>query len=351
MEKNYYKILGVEKNATQEEIKKAYRDLAKKHHPDINGDEKLEEEFKEINEAYQTLKNKEKRKTYDLNLENPRSANGFRYSPFDFDMDNFTHINFFSNQNKPKIISVDIKLSIKEAIFGVDKKTISYNCDIVCDQCNGNGCDGDESENTQTCPYCVGTGFRAINPYIRQLCNQCSGSGKTILNKCKKCNGSGIVRKERKIEIGIPPGVLNNNVIGVKGAGNYNKQKKSNDEIRVVINIEEDKYMHSYQNNIRLLLPIKINEAVYGCEKIIPSPHGTLKVKINKKTSHGNVYRIKGKGMRNSVNSESFGDLEIFILIDIPELIDENIKEMIEENLKYEELEKFDEHMKKWKEQ
>jgi molecular chaperone DnaJ len=363
--RDYYEILGVSRNATTEEIKSAYRRLAKQYHPDMNphNRKEAEEKFKELSEAYEVLVDPEKRKLYDMYGHEGVSS---RFSPGGFQWRDFTHaedlrdifgdifdfsrffedlrggsiFDLFTGQTstrstartRGKDIHVRLFLTLEEISDGTTKE-ITLTRYERCDACRGLG-----GSECITCAVCQGSGqkrqvSRSVFGQFIQIttCPECNGEGKTIKNKCSKCKGEGRVRVERTIKVNIPPGVGSGNYISLRGEGHYGPGGKGN----VIIEIAEKEHPLFVRNgdDVIIEVPISISTAVLGGEIEVPTLAGKKKIKINPGTQAGEYIRIKNAGMKKM--SGGRGDVIVKIALHIPKHLSEQ-----EKNL-YKELEKI----------
>lgn len=324
MKRDYYEILGINKTANQAEIKKAYRELSKKYHPDKNPDG--EEMFKEINEAYSVLSDSEKKNHYDRFGHNEPKNSGFN-SAYDF----FRH-HYASPQTytpKGQSIRITLQLTLEEVFSGITKK-IKINHDVKCDSCNGVG--GDDAI---ICPVCKGSGqilSSSTNGFmiIQEVttCRNCEGTGKVIKNKCNKCHGNGVNRTEEVIEITIPMGIPNGAAIIVAEKGHAVRGGVNGDLIVVIQVKKHDLYI---RENMDLIFPLELKyfELILGAEKEIPLIEGgKVKITIKELIKLDTLLRVKGKGMQEY---GSRGDLYVQIKISLPEEITEKEKELLNE--------------------
>ncbi len=344
--RDYYEVLGVSRDASEDEIKKAYRKLAMKYHPDKNPDNKeAEEKFKEASEAYEVLSDKEKRQVYDqyghAGIDQQFGNGGFSWNDFShFDdisdlfgggfssiFDTLFGGGFSSRSresqrysNQGENIQIDLALTLKEIALGTEKK-VRITVKDICDQCRGTGSADGKAE---TCPQCHGTGqVRTVRQSLfGQMqsiseCPSCRGEGKIIRNKCPKCMGEGRISKNKEINVKIPAGVEENQVIRLRGQGNVGPRNGSYGDILVVIHEKPDELFERDGNNIILELPITVTQAVLGDEVIVPTLTGTAKMKIPPGTQSGRIFRLRGQGIKG-LNSYSRGDLLVKIKVVVP---------------------------------
>lgn len=347
--KDYYEILGVSKNATQEEIKKAYRKLAFKYHPDQNpGNKEAEEKFKELTEAYSVLSDEQKRAQYDRF--GHEGLNGAGASNMDFS-DIFSHFadifggggfeEFFGGGSRKSSrgikgtdIKVTLKLTLEEIAQGCEKK-IKFKKDIACDSCHGSG--AEHPDDLVACPTCKGTGQvkqRIGGGFFQQVvvseCPQCRGTGKIIKKPCKTCNGSGTFKKDTLETLQIPAGVQDGMQLLQRGGGNAGKFGGPNGDL--IIQIEEIPHEHFVRDgdNIHFELLVNIADAALGNTFDIPTlSNTTLKVKVEPGTHSGKILKIKGKGLPN-LNYGSHGDLLIHVQVWTPQNLTSEEKTILE---------------------
>jgi molecular chaperone DnaJ len=319
--KNYYEVLGINKEATQEEIKKKYRELCKTHHPDKGGDE---DEFKLITEAYNTLSNEIKRQEYNDSLDSKtRNRNGRFYSSFrDFE----THIHRQRGDN----IVLNVKVSLEEIFTGVSKQ-YKYKRKSTCSDCNGRG-----GKEVSVCVTCDGSGHQTvthktpIGVFTQSfVCNGCGGSGQSTKDTCTTCNGSGVVGVEETINVDIPRGVSNNMTFVLEGKGNAIKNGDYGDLHINIIELTHEKFTR-FNDNLRLNLKLSYSQLVLGDKVDVDTIEGSkIRVTIPASTEVGSVLRINGKGLY-SFHSDMRGSMLIHIDIIIPKQISNEEKELIE---------------------
>ena len=363
--RDYYEVLGVSKSATPEEIKKAYRQLALKYHPDRNPDDKdAEEKFKEAAEAYSVLSDENKRARYDrygFAGMNGGSASGGGFgggfADFDlndilnsvfgrgFDFGGFNFGGFGGGSSRGGVarqrgsnIRVKVKLNLQEIAKGVKKK-IKVNKYVACDHCHGSG---SENGATETCPTCHGRGqvVQTVNSFFgamqtASVCPTCGGTGQIIKNKCKHCQGEGIMKGEEIIDIEIPAGVGNDMQLTVRGNGNAGPRNGINGDLIVVIEEEESKDFERDGNNLIYNLFLTIPEAILGTQAEVPTIDGKVRVKIAPGTQSGKVLRLRGKGLPN-INSYGSGDMLVNVNVWIPKKVTKEEEKMLEELAKSE---------------
>lgn len=348
--RDYYEVLGVQKNATEAELKKAYRQMAIKYHPDKNpGDKASEEKFKEAAEAYEVLSNPEKKQKYDqYGHAGLGNASGFGGGSMNMD-DIFSHFgDIFGDMfgggyssrgqrsrrvNKGSNLRVKVKLTLEEIANGVEKK-IKVNKYINCSTCNGTGAKGGSSYST--CSTCHGTGHvtRVTNTFLGQMqtssaCPSCGGEGQIITDKCNTCFGNGIVKGEEIISLNIPAGVSEGMQLSVSGKGNAAARGGINGDL--IILIEEIEHPLLMRDNENLLYEhyISIPEAALGTNIEVPTINGKARVKIDPGTQSGKVLRLKGKGLP-SLNSYSRGDLLVNVNVWTPQALSKEEKAIME---------------------
>ena len=359
--RDYYEVLGVEKTASEAEIKKAYRKLAIQYHPDKNpGDKEAEEKFKEAAEAYSVLSDKDKRARYDqFGHAGMGGAAGGGFSDFaDFDLNDifssvfghgFSGFGGFggfgggggsrSSQRKFRgsDLRVKVKLNLKDISTGVEKK-FKLKKYVVCEHCHGTGAEGDGA--TETCPTCHGTGSVTRTQQsifgmmqTQTVCPQCNGEGKIIKNKCKHCSGEGIVYGDEVVEVKIPAGVGEGMQLTVNGKGNAGKRNGVPGDLLVVIEEEAHPDLLRDGDDLIYNLLLSVPTAALGGTVEIPTIDGKVKVKIESGTQPGKVLRLRGKGLP-SVNSYGYsngtGDLLVNISVYIPETLSKDEKQALE---------------------
>lgn len=350
--KDYYEVLGVDKSASEEEIKKAFKKLALKYHPDRNPDNKeAEEKFKEINEAYQVLSDSEKRQRYDqfgtadFNGQGFGGDGGFGgFGGFDFGGgfgDIFSDIfggGFSSggrSKNAPRKgadLEYTLRISFEEAVFGCEKE-ISVTRKEKCETCKGTGAKAGSSP--KTCSRCGGTGHIRVQRQTpigvvqtSSTCNVCGGKGTIIEQPCDSCKGTGKVRKTRKITVNIPAGVDDGNVMPLRGQGEAGENGGPAGDLYINIRVAPDKVFKRQGFDIHMETHISFGKAALGTEVKVPTVDGEVTYKIPAGTQGGTVFRLKGKGVPR-VNSTGRGDHYVKVIVDVPKSLSEKQKEAL----------------------
>ncbi len=354
--RDYYEVLGVEKNANADEIKKAYRKAAIKYHPEKNpGDKEAEEKFKEAAEADDVLSNPDKRARYDqyghAGMSGAGGAGGFGggFGGFSSMEDIFSQFgDIFGGHfgggfggsrggrsvNRGSDIRVRIKLTLEEIANGTTKK-IKVNKYVACDKCGGNG--AKDSSSFSTCSHCNGSGYVVTvqNTFFgrmqsQSVCPTCGGEGKIITAKCDKCGGEGVVREAEVIEIKVPAGVGEGMALTVSGKGNAARRGGVNGDLIVVIEEEQSPELIRDGNNLIHNLNIPVVTAILGGEVEVPTIEGKAKIKIAPGTHAGKVLRLRGKGLPD-VNGYGRGDIMVVVDITIPTSLTSEEKKLVKE--------------------
>ncbi|MBN1183054.1 MAG: molecular chaperone DnaJ [Bacteroidales bacterium] len=349
--RDYYEVLEVTKNASKEEIKKAYRKKALQYHPDKNpGNKEAEEKFKEAAEAYEVLSDDQKRARYDQfgHAGMGNGAGGFGggmtmediFSSFgDIFGDAFGFGGFGSSRRRARTVSkgsnlrVKVKLTLNEIATGVEKK-LKVKKYVACDVCHGTG--AKEGSGHDTCPTCRGTGHvtRISNTFLGQMqttavCSTCGGEGKIITQKCPACYGEGIVKADEVIKINIPPGVGEGMQLSVSGKGNAARRGGINGDLLVLIEEEKHPDLIRDGNDLLYNLFISIPDAALGAAVEIPTLEGKVKIKIEAGTQPGKILRLRGKGI-SDVNGYGKGDLLVSINVWVPKNLSSEEKKTLQ---------------------
>ncbi len=355
MAKDYYAILGVQKSATEAELKHAYRKLSKELHPDKHkGDTTKEAKFKEVNEAYEVLSDPKKRESYDrfgsadFNSFAGGSSGGFGGFGQGFEGANFhgdlndLFSNFFGGggagrrgpDTKGRNVEVEIMIPFMDAVRGAER-TITFTTHIVCDECAGSG--SAQGSKTVTCTECSGTGsvdrtVKSLFGAMRQsvVCPRCSGSGKVPEKPCKKCGGDGRVNGKKTVNVRIPAGIDDGQTMRLTGEGEGGRQGGPDGDLLVHVRVEMDSRFERVGDDIRSSLSLAVVDAVLGTEVSIETVHGTTKVSIPAGTQPGQVLRLKGKGMP-VLNAGRHGDHYVTVDILVPTKLSKEEKKLFEE--------------------
>ena len=374
--RDYYEVLGVSRGASEDEIKKAYKKMARKYHPDLNpGDKTAEEKFKEVNEASEVLSDADKQARYDqyghAGVDPNFGAGGFG-GGFDgsFDFGDLGDIfgSFFgggfgggrrTNPNAPQrgeSIRMSIAISFEEAAFGCEK-AVTVERYETCDTCHGNGCAPGTSP--EVCPDCHGTGtvqVRRQTPMgvfaTSSPCPKCGGKGRIIHQPCKDCRGSGMVRKKKTIQASIPAGIDNGQTISIRGQGNAGKNGGPAGDLLITITVRPHELFRREGTSVLCEAPITFTQAVLGAELEIPTIDGKVKYTLPEGTQSGTTFRLKGKGIP-SINGRGRGDQYVTVYIETPKNLNKEQKEALKKfaetmgESNYEEQKKFFKKFKK----
>ena len=367
--RDYYEVLGVNKNATDDELKKAYRKLAKKYHPDANPDNKKEAEakFKEVNEAYENLSDPQKRRMYDQFGHNgPQGFGGNGGGYYSSGFDGFSGFSGFSGMGdfgdlgdifssffgggfgssgrssrtkngptKGANLQYDIEITFEEAFLGVEK-TINFSREEKCDSCKGTG--AKSGTQPQTCSMCHGTGqVTQVQATIlgqmqtTRTCSNCHGTGKVIKEPCETCRGKGKVRKQAKIRVKIPEGIDDNQTVVLRGEGAAGSNGGSKGDLYINVHIKPHHLYTRKGNNVYCDIPVTVTQATLGAAIEVPMVDGTKdKFKIPEGTQTDTKFRIRGKGFK-SPNSNYAGDLIFTIIVQTPKKLTKEQRDLFEQ--------------------
>lgn len=357
--RDYYEVLGVSKTATDEELKKAYRKLAKKYHPDANPDnkEEAEKKFKEVNEAYEVLSDKQKRNMYDQFGHS--GANGYSsdfsgfsgfdgfsggagFSGVDFDL-NDIFSSFFgggssrgrNSRNGPvrgRDLKVRVEITFEEAAFGVNKE-ITINREEQCDTCGGTG--AKPGTKPETCKVCNGTGqVRVTQNTILgsfasvRTCDNCGGTGSVISNPCDTCKGRGTVRKQRRIKVSIPAGIDNGQVISLNGEGEPGLRGGPAGNLYITVAVRNHAIFTRKGDSIFCNVHVSFAEAALGAIIKVPTLTGEEQYDLTEGTQTGSIFTLKGKGIKN-INGRGVGDLYFTVIVDVPKKLNNEQRELL----------------------
>ena len=350
--RDYYEVLGVDKNATEADIKSAFRKLAKKYHPDVSKEENAAEKFKEAQEAYAVLSDPEKRKQYDQfghsAFNNNGGAGGFSgFEGFDFGNmsdifdDLFGGMGFSGSShsrsrktNSPKKgndILYRMTIDFEEAVYGT-KKDVKIDVEENCSKCDGAG-----GFDSKTCQECHGSGTvtqeqRTIfgSFLSKTTCPYCHGSGTTFEKTCDECHGRGKVTNRKTITITVPAGIDTENRLRVSGKGGAGSNGGPNGDLYIEFTVRDHDFYHREDDDIYIDLPLTITEAVLGAKKDIPTLYGKVELTIPAGTQNGEKMRLRGKGVEN-VNTKRKGDMYVITKVIIPEKLTRDQKKLFEE--------------------
>ena len=348
--RDYYEVLGVDKNADDATIKKAYRALAKKNHPDVNpGDKEAEERFKEINEAYQVLSNPQKRAQYDqFGHDGPQGFGGNSGAYSDFSgfggfgggfEDIFS--SFFggggggAHRNGPvpgDDLRYDLTITLDEAAFGCEKE-INLVRDEECPECHGTG--AKPGSKVDNCPNCGGTGQERVTqntPFGRiqnvRTCTKCRGTGKIINEPCAKCRGRGKLRVSKRKTVKIPAGIADGQVLTIRGQGCLGERGGEPGDLLIVVSVKKHKLFRRDGDNLYIEMPITFTQAALGAELDVPTLRKPVKYRFPEGTQPGQMFCIRGEGV-NHLRGNGKGDLYVTAVVEIPKKLTEKQKEIL----------------------
>lgn len=364
--RDYYEVLGVEKSADQDAIKKAYRKLAVKYHPDRNpGDKEAEDKFKEATEAYEVLSDEEKRPIYDqygfagLDGMGGMGGGGAQYSHAFHDFSDlfggaggaFSDIfdslfgggGFSGSSSRGRggpasgsSLRYDLTIQFKDAVYGTTAD-IHFKHNEACEECHGSG--GAAGASSKTCPTCGGMGqVRQGNGFftIQQTCPKCGGKGTTIDKPCSKCRGTGIQEKSKQMSLKIPAGVDNGKRIVIRGQGDAGENGGPAGDLVVVLHVESHPYFERDGNDLYCAVPVTLAQAALGCEITVTALDGKkVTIKVPDGTQNGKLLRIKGEGVPISGSTRK-GDLYVKIMVEVPTHLSSKQKSLLKEYLELE---------------
>ena len=355
--RDYYESLGLKKNASDDEIKKAFRKQAKKYHPDVNpGNKRAEERFKEINEAYEILSDSEKKARYDqfghAGVDPNFGAGGFGggfgggFSGFggvEFDLGDIFGSIFGGgssrgssrSRNAPRKgerIAAGVTITFEEAAFGVEKE-VSISRVETCDDCTGTGCE--KGTTAEICDNCKGLGVvtsEQRTPFgvmqTQSECPKCSGRGKIIHKPCGKCRGLGMVRRNRKVWVNIPAGIDNGQTISMRGQGSAGVNGGEAGDLYVTVSVLRHSLFQREGNSVLLNMKVSFAQAALGAQLEVPTLDGKVKYTLPEGTQTGSVFRLKGKGIPN-LRGGSRGDQFVTVTIAVPTKLSSRQKELL----------------------
>ena len=345
--RDYYEVLGVSKNASDDEIKSAFRKLAKKYHPDINKDPDAPNKFKEAQEAYAVLSDKTKRSQYDqfghAAFENNQAGgfSGFDFQDFDIDLDDILGNMFgggfgFSGGRKTKTktrgsdLLKRINLTFEEAAFGCEKD-IKVNLNVKCSSCNGEG-----GFDKSTCSKCHGSGTVTSEQrtlfgtfMTKTTCPDCGGVGSTYKRRCTKCHGQGVCEESKTLTVKIPSGIDTGNRLRLSGKGEASINGGENGDLYLEFIVAEHDYFKRDGNDIYLEVPLTFTEAALGCKKDIKTISSTITLQVPAGTNTGDKQRIKSRGIKNET-TKTTGDMYLIFKVIIPSKLTREQKDLLE---------------------
>ncbi len=344
--RDYYEVLGLNKGASDDEIKKSFRKLARQYHPDVNKEPGAEEKFKEINEAYGVLSDPEKKSRYDsyghAGVDPNFGAGAGGFGGFGFGADGFDVSDIFSSffgggasrRNAPSQGAdreVRVTLTFEEAAFGC-KKEVSYTRIEKCDKCSGTGSAGG---NPETCQTCHGTGQVKVaqrTPFgvmqSSKTCDVCKGRGKIIKNPCTSCSGTGFIRKAKKLDVNIPAGIDHGQNIALRSQGDAGKNGGPNGDLFINVSIKKHPVFERDGTTIYCDVPVTFAEAALGAEIDVPTLEGDYMYTIPEGTQTGTVFTLKNKGIKE-LNSDRRGNLTFRVIVEVPKNLSSNQKELL----------------------
>ena len=370
MEKrDYYEVLGVEKTASQSEIKSAFRRLAKKYHPDVSKEENAEEKFKEIQEAYAVLSDEQRRNQYDQfghaafdqSSAGAGGFGGFDFSNFDFG-DIFDNIfgngfGFGSSRSSSRTRAsrgsdrlIRMKITFEEAVYGCSKD-ITLDINDTCPSCNGKG-----GFHEETCPKCHGSGTITTEQrtilgsfMTKTTCPSCGGLGKSYKETCARCSGRGYTKSRKTISVNVPSGIDNGNRLRISGKGEPGQNGGPNGDLYLEFIVDEHRFYQRDENDIYLEVPLTITEAILGCKKEIPTIQGNVTLTIPSGSESGDKHRLKGKGIENTT-TKRIGDMYVVLKVLTPKKLSRDQKKLLEQlsntDLTDSEIKNFDKFVK-----
>lgn len=351
--RDYYEVLGVQKGASDDEIKKAFRTQAKKYHPDLNpGNKEAEAKFKEVNEAYEILSDKTKRARYDqygfAGVDpNYGAGAGYGGSPFGQDIDLGDIFNSFfggfgggrntRNQNAPRRGSdteVSVTITFEEAAKGC-KKEVSYQNVETCKDCNGSGAAA--GTQLKSCPACNGSGqvtTQKRTPFgvvqTAQACDRCRGKGKIIEKPCQTCSGTGRTRINRTVTVTIPAGISQDQILNVGGHGNSGFNGGPAGDLHVYVNVKKHELFERKGDDVWCEIPLTFSQAALGHEVVVPTLDGRVSYNVHEGTQPGDIFKLKGKGIPH-LNGRGRGDQYVKVTIEVPHNLTSKQREILKQ--------------------
>jgi molecular chaperone DnaJ len=327
--RDYYEVLGIDKGANDQDVKKAYRTLAKKYHPDVSSEANAEAKFKEVQEAYEVLSDSSKRGQYDRFGHQANQGQGFQSSNFDFDI-NDIFSSFFGGGGSPRTsnrprkgqdIQKRMNISFEESIFGA-KKHIRVNVHEECHTCHGTG--AFSRKDVKTCSRCNGKGTVVVQQQsifgatrTQTTCPACNGKGKEVTKKCATCHGEGIESHNKEIEVKVPVGIDTGQQIRLEGYGNKGHNGGPQGDLYILFDVRKHALYERHNDDLLIEVPITFAQAAMGDTIKVPTPYGDVKLKVPSGTQSKTTFRLKGKGAPN-VRSKRPGDEHVIINVVTP---------------------------------
>lgn len=346
MARDYYDVLSIPRNATKDEVKRAFRRLARQYHPDVSQEENAAERFKEINEAYEILSDDEKRARYDRfgHAGVQGAASGFGSAGFTDFQDIFDA--FFNNVRQstrrgPRRggdLRVDVTIEFEEAAFGVEKE-IEFPRLEICDVCHGVG--AEDGSSPTTCPDCRGTGEirQPRSTYLGSIiqvitCPRCGGKGSSITKPCRNCDGSGRKRRKTALSVKIPAGVHDGLRIQVRGEGDAGESNAPNGDLFVVVAVKEHAFFKRRDSDIILDINVNVAQAALGDKIMVPTLDGDVELVVAPGTQTGKVFRLRGKGvprLRSDGSNSGRGDQLVYVTVSVPTKLSDQQRQLFEQ--------------------
>jgi molecular chaperone DnaJ len=347
IKRDYYEILGVDRDASDEDIKRAFRRAAQRHHPDIDASDGAEQRFKELNEAYRVLSDRQRRQAYDMFGHagvDGASAGGFEgfgggFGPFGDIFDAFFGGSPTGTRGRRRVhagadLRYDLSIEFAEAVFGVTKE-IRFPTLVRCPVCSGSG--GEPGTEPATCPECNGTGERrrVAQTILGQMvnivtCPRCNGEGRIIATPCHECRGDGRVREERKLQVQVPAGIDAGQRIALEGQGEAGPRGGPPGDLYVVISVREHPHLVRRGTELITELPVTFSQAALGATLTVPTVEGSEEVQLTPGTQSGHEIRLKGKGVPR-LRGAGRGDLHAIVNVVVPTKLSKRERELLRE--------------------
>lgn len=337
--RDYYEVLGVSRNASEDELKKAYRKVAIQYHPDKNpGNKEAEEKFKEANEAYQILSDPKRKAAYDQFGHAGVGGQGFGFDP-GFGAGSFSDIfdnifgDIFGAGGRPNAgvdLRYTLEIDFEEAAKGTEKK-ITFEKEFSCDACSGSGAKA--GTKPKTCGTCRGSGQVRLNQgffTLARTCHSCSGAGVIIEDRCKTCRGKGKVKKPHSVVVNIPAGIDNEQRLRLRGEGESAGASGTIGDLYVVVRVREHPLFKREDEHVILEMPITFTQAALGTNLEVPTLHGAVEMAVQSGTQTGETLKLRGKGIKR-LNGSGYGDQYVRLHIEVPKNLSNRQKELLKE--------------------